>query len=40
MWSLTTASATAPVFTAVTSTGTAFTPAVTETYTVEGNCGP
>ena len=36
----TTLSTTAPVFTAYTSTGAAFTPAVTETYTVVLSCGP
>jgi hypothetical protein len=36
----TTLSTTAPVFTATTSTGAAFTPAVTETYTVVLSCGP
>jgi len=36
----TTPSATAPVFTPTTSTGTAFTPAASETYTVVMRCGP
>jgi len=36
----TTASATAPVFTATTSTGSAFTPAASETYKLVVRCGP
>jgi hypothetical protein len=40
IFSNTTASATAPVFTATTSTGAAFIPAASETYTVVIRCGP
>lgn len=40
MWNETTVSATAPVFTAKTNTGAAFTPAASETYTMYLECGP
>lgn len=40
MWKQTTNSATAPVFTAKTNTGAAFTPAASETYTMMLRCGP
>jgi hypothetical protein len=40
MFNNTTPSATAPVFTATTSSGTAFKPAASETYTVLLRCDP
>jgi len=40
IFSNTTPSVTAPIFTATTATGAAFTPAASETYTVIASCGP